>query len=378
MNWVAWKMLTGDTTKYLGIIFGVAFGSLLIAHQTSIFVCLMRRTVSQITDVADADIWVMNENVKSVDELRGLRETEINAVRGVPGVEWAVGMYKGMVTARQSNGTHRQLILMGLDDNSLMGAPREMVLGKLSDLRQPDAVMIDKAGYTYLFPDQPFKLGATLEINDRRAVIVGICKASAPFQTFPVLFSRYSVACHYAPPERNILPLILVKGKPQTDLNQLCRDIQKRTGRLALTTWQFAWHTITYYMKSTGIPINFGITVLLGFIVGTAIAGQTFYLFTIENLKQFGNLKAMGVTNGRIVQMILLQASIVGLLGYSIGIGMSAGFFELTQDVTALAGFHTPWQVALMTAIAVAFIVVLSSLVSIRRVLVLEPAVVFR
>lgn len=378
MNWVAWKMLTGDATKYLGIVFGVAFGSLLIAHQTSIFVSLMKRTVSQITDVADADIWVMNENVKSVDELRALPETEVNVVRGVPGVDWAVGLYKGMVTARQANGSHRQLILMGLDDSSLAGAPREMIMGSLADLRQPDAVMIDKAGYSYLFPDQPMKLGAVLEINDRRAIIVGICKASAPFQSFPVLYSRYTVARQYAPPERNILPLIIAKAKPGMDPVQVCRDIQQRTGRQALTTSQFSWRTVDYYMRSTGIPVNFGITVALGFIVGTAIAGQTFYLFTIENLKQFGNLKAMGVTNIRIIQMILLQASVVGLLGYGIGIGMSAAFFELTQDVTPLAGFNTPWQVALMTAFAVTFIVMLSSLVSIRRVLVLEPAVVFR
>lgn len=378
MNWVAWKMLTGDRTKYLGIVFGVAFGSVLIAHQTSIFVSLMRRTVSQIIDVADADIWVMNENVQSVDELRPLPDSEVSVVRGVPGVEWAVGLYKGMVTARQPNGLHRQLILMGLDDSSLVGAPRELLYGSLGDLRQPDAVIIDKAGYSYLFPNQPYRLGGTLEINDRRAVIVGICNASPPFQTFPILFARYNVARQYAPPERNVMSFVLAKTEPGTDPIQLCTLIHQRTGRKALTTSQFAWMTVGYYIKSTGIPINFGITVALGFIVGTAIAGQTFYLFTIENLKQFGNLKAMGVTNWRIIQMILLQATVVGVLGYAIGIGLSAGFFELTKDVTHLAGFHTPWQVALLTGGAVALIVVLASLLSIRRVLVLEPAVVFR
>ncbi len=378
MNWVAWKMLTGDRTKYLGIVFGVAFGSLLIAHQTSIFVSLMYRTVSQIVDVADADIWVMDEHVQSVDELRAIPENDVSVVRGVEGVDWAVGLYKGLLTAQQSNGLHRQVILMGLDDSSLVGAPRDMFLGSLSALRQPDAVLVDKAGYTYLFPDQPYRLGATLEINDRRAVIAGICKASPPFQTFPVLFARYSVARQFAPPERNVLSFVLAKVKPGMDPQQVCQQIQQRTGRLAFTKSQFAWRTVFYYLKSTGIPINFGITIALGFIVGTAIAGQTFYLFTVENLKQFGNLKAMGVTNSRIVQMILLQASAVGLMGYGIGVGVSAVFFELTQDVTHLAGFHTPWQVALLTATAVVLIVMAASVLSIRRVLVLEPAVVFR
>ena len=101
-------------------------------------------------------------------------------------------------------------------------------------------------------------------------------------------------------------------------------SIQGRQGGrpacMALTSDQFLWKDDQLLPEIyTGIPINFGITAFLGFLVGTAIAGQTFYNFTLENLKQFGALKAMGATNGRIVQMILLQALVVGLLGYGIG-----------------------------------------------------------
>ena len=378
MNWVAWKMLTGDRAKYFGIVFGVAFGSLLIAHQTSIFVSIMRRTVSQIIDVADADIWVMDSRTQSMDDLRALSDTDVLTVRGIPGVAWAVKFYKGMVTARQANGIYRQVVLLGLDDATLTGAPREMILGSLADIRQPDAVIVDKAGYEYLFPGEEMKIGRTVEMNDRRAVIVGVCHASAPFQTFPILYTRYSQASRFAPPQRNLMSFVLAKAAPGTMPEMVAAEIGEQTGLMARTTSQFAWMTVGYYMRSTGIPINFGITVLLGFVVGTAIAGQTFYLFTLENLKQFGNLKAMGVTNGRLVGMILLQGSIVGVLGFSMGVGMAAAFFEGTKDVTHLAGFHMPWQIMALTAAAVTLIVTLSSLVSIRKVLVLEPAVVFR
>jgi putative ABC transport system permease protein len=378
MNWIAWRMLTGDRAKYLGIVFGVAFGSLLIAHQTSIFVSLMRRTGSQIVDVPDADIWVMDERTQSIDDLRSLRDNDLLAVRGTPGVEWAVQFYKGMVTARQPNGLYRQVVLLGLDDATLTGAPRKMLHGTLSDLRKPDAVVVDKAGYEYLFPGEPFELGRTLEMNDRRAVVVGVCEASPPFQTFPILYTRYSQATRFAPPERNLMTFVLAKANPDAVAEDVCRAISERTGLMALTGSQFVWKTIDYYMSSTGIPINFGITVLLGFIVGTAIAGQTFYLFTIENLKQFGNLKAMGVTNGRLVGMILLQAVVVGVLGFGLGIGGAALFFEGTKDITHLAGFFMPWQIVALTGGAVSMIVVLSSLLSMHRVLVLEPAVVFR
>ncbi|MBS0264434.1 MAG: FtsX-like permease family protein [Planctomycetes bacterium] len=378
MNWIAWKMLTGDRAKYLGIVFGVAFGSLLIAHQTSIFVSLMRRTGSQILDVVDAEIWVMDQHTQSIDELWPLQDSDVLNVRGTPGVEWAVRFYKGMVTAKRSDGLYRQAILLGLDDSTLTGAPRTILRGSLADLRQPDAVIIDEAGYEYLFPGEPVELGRTLEMNDHRAVIVGICEASPPFQTFPILYTRYSQATHFAPPQRNIMPFVLAKPELGVDAQEACRRIKARTGLLALTTQQFFWKTIDYYLSSTGIPINFGITVALGFIVGTAIAGQTFYLFTIENLKQFGNLKAMGVTNSRLVGMILLQASIVGVLGFGIGIGGAAAFFEATRDVTHLAGFMMPWQIVALTGAAVTLIVALSSLLSMRKVLVLEPAAVFR
>ena len=116
----------------------------------------------------------------------------------------------------------------------------------------------------------------------------------------------------------------------------------------------------------------------LGFLVGTVIAGQTFHNFTLDNLKQFGALKAMGVSNPRLVGMIVSQALVVGALGFGLGIGATALYFEATRNITYLAGIHLPALVMGGTVIAVLFIVVLASLVSIRRVLVLEPGMVFR
>ena len=72
MSWIALKMLMGDRSKYLGIIFGVAFATLLMAQQMALFCGLMGRTTSQIKDVQEADIWVMDDKVRYVDEVPGL------------------------------------------------------------------------------------------------------------------------------------------------------------------------------------------------------------------------------------------------------------------------------------------------------------------
>ncbi|MFO0879324.1 MAG: ABC transporter permease [Gemmataceae bacterium] len=378
MGWVALKMLLGDRAKYLGIIFGISFATLLMAQQVSIFLGIMKRTASQILDIRDADLWVMDNQTRFIDEVPGLPATDLQRVRSVPGVAWAVPLYKGQVRARIDGGQFRNLILFGLDDASMVGAPSEMIAGSLDDLRQPDAVMVDKAGYEYMWPREPYRLGRVFEMNDRRAVLVGVCKASPPFTTLPIIFTRFSQAQGFVPRERNLMNFVLARPDPEADIEEVRQRIEAQTGLMALTQEQFFWRTIHYFLGSTGIPVNFGITISLGFIVGLAVAGQTFYLFTLENLRQFGALKAMGVSNLRIVGMILLQGTMVGVIGYAIGMGLTAAFFESTSHITHLAGLHLYWQVMVGVGCAVLFIVIASSLISIHKVLVLEPAIVFR
>jgi putative ABC transport system permease protein len=378
VNFVALKMLTGDRPKYLGLIFAIAFSSFLIAHQLSIFAGIMDRTRSQIQDVTDASIWVMDRNTEYFDEVNALTDNDLYRVRSVPGVEWAVPMFRGQPRAKTLDGKFRVVILLGLDDATLVGAPRKMLLGSADDLRQPDAAIIDEAGYRFFFPAGPLELGKTLEMNDHRVRIVGICNASAPFTNFPVVFTRYSQALNYVGRERNLLSFVLAQPEPGVSNAELSRRIQSATGLKALTSAQFGWATIVYYLKHTGIPVNFGLTVAVALIVGTVVAGQTFYIFTIENLKQFGALKAIGVSDRRIVGMILLQAIVVGAVGYSIGMGMAATFFALFVHQMATRGIVLLWQVMAGDAAVVIFIVVVASLMSIRKVLVLEPAVVFR
>jgi putative ABC transport system permease protein len=369
-------MLIGDRAKYLGIVAGITFAALLISQQLSIFCGLLLRTTSQLQDIAEADIWVMDPNVEYVDELKPMKEDYLQRVQGVPGVAWAIHFYKGQARLKLGDGKYQQAIVLGIDDATMVGAPQKIVLGSLADLRQPDAVIMDENGYKYLWPGEPLRVGRLLEMNDHRALLVGICRSSRTFQTFPILYTRYSLALEFIPQERRVMPFVLAALTPGASTTAVCARIHEQTGLLAISRDDFAWETIWYYMKRTGIPINFGITVGLGFIVGCAIAGQTFYTFVIENQNQFGALKAMGVGNRRIVGMVLIQALVVGLIGYSLGVGLATLFGVVTKNTEV--SFYMPWQVLIGTAVSVGFIVAIASVVSIYRVLVLEPAVVFR
>lgn len=378
MNFVALRMLTGDKAKYLGLIFAIAFSTFLLENQTSIFAGIMRRTGSQILDVTEAEVWVMDPATRYFEETQAMRDTDLLRVRGVPGVGYAVRMFKGQPVARTPKGNFSAAMVMGVDDASLVGVPRRMMMGDWERLRERDSIIIDKAGYMLLFPNEPFELGRTLEMNDHLVRIVGISHAGAPFASFPVMHARYSEAVNFQGRERSQLSFILVRPGPGVSAVELAREIEVSTGLKARTSDEFRWDCIRYYLANTGIPVNFGITISIALIVGLVVSGQTFYLFTVENLKQFGALKAMGVGNGRLVGMILLQALTAGFIGYALGTGMAAVFFEVFGTKVATRGIVLLWQNVVGVGVLMFLVVVAASLLSIRKVLVLEPATVFR
>jgi len=382
---IALKMLIGDRGKYLGIIMGLTFASLLITQQSSIFTGLMTRTYGAITDLSQPDIWVMDPKVQFIDDVKPLQDTELFRIRSVEGVEWAVPLYKGLLKTRLEDGNYQICNVFGLDDATLIGGPPYMLEGKLSDLRRQDAVIVNDVGARTRLAKpskvpggkpEPLKIGDTLEINDRRAVVVGICRVSRTFQSQPVIFTTYSRATTFAPKERKLLSFVLVKAKEGENLKKLAARIRERTDLAAYTAQEFKDLTYNYFVKNTGIPINFGIAVGLGFVIGTAIAGQTFYNFTLENIRYFGTLKAMGATNGILLRMILLQALVVGALGYGLGVG-GASLFGYLLGGTELA-FRLTKDLLIFSGGAICLIIVFSALISIRKVMKLEPAIVFK
>lgn len=381
---IALKMLIGDRGKYLGIIMGLTFASLLITQQSSIFTGLMTRTFGFITDSSLPDIWVMDAKVQFIDDIKPMQDTELFRVRGVEGVEWAVPLYKGLLKARLADGNFQICNVLGLDDATLIGGPPRMLEGSLTDLRRQDAIIVNDVGARTRLAKRtepggrpvPLQIGDTLEINDNRAVVVGICQVTRTFQSQPVIYTTYSRALKFAPRERKLLSFILVKAKAGEDPRVLTERIIKGTGLAAYTSAEFKEVTYRYYLKYTGIPINFGIAVGLGFLIGTAIAGQTFYNFTLENMRYFGTLKAMGATNGVLLRMILLQALLVGALGYGLGVG-GASLFGYLLGGTELA-FRLTKELLFISAGAIVLIIIFSAFISIRKVMRLEPAIVFK
>ncbi len=381
MNFVALKMLVGDRLKYVALVAGVAFAALLITQQASIFTGYALSTGAWIRDTSSADLWVMDEQVEFTEDFKPLSEMALQRVRGVAGVAWAVPLYKNYLRTRLPDGTLVQTRVVGLDDATLVGGPPTMVEGSMIDLRKDRAVFInaDQAASSLRLKrsdGRPLAVGDRISINDHEAIVAGTYRATKEFFWEPVLYTTYSRALSWAPAERKVLTFVLVKAAAGQDVAEVAKRIERETGFQAHTNDEFERQTMADILDKTGILINFGITIALGFVIGLLVAGQTFYTFILDNLKHFGALKAMGASNWTVLRMLCVQVVVVGSIGYGLGLGGAS----LTGILFARGGlaFQMPWTIPVVGGLAVMICCLAAGGLGMIRVLRLEPSVVFK
>ncbi|MDP1581790.1 MAG: ABC transporter permease [Candidatus Didemnitutus sp.] len=375
---LALKMLFGDHAKYLMLISGITFSTLLMAQGASLFSGIMAWTFATLQN-SRAEIWVADPKVEQVNDTKPLRDTDVNRVRSAPSVAWASPLYSGTIQARLPDGSFKLIQLIGIDATTFVGAPQVLLKGRLEDLLLPNTVIIDELGVERLSEgrERPIDVGDRFEINDREARVVGICRASRSFFGGPYVYTTYDRAVQYSPAQRKMLSFILAAPQPGRSASEVAREIERETGLRAFTESEFRWSTMWWYVKNTGIPINVGVLVLLGFIVGTVISGQTFYSFVHENTRNLGALKAMGASAGTLCLMLILQAFAVGFIGYGVGMGAVAFLGENMLRLGKVP-FLLLWQIPVIVGAAVFVICTLSALLGIIRVARLEAAIVFR
>lgn len=372
---VALAMLFGDRAKYFTLVLGLSFAALLIAQQGAIFFGLLTRATGPLQNMMQADLWVTDSATHYISEFRALGEKEIQLVRSVPGVEWAQPLFTGRGLVELADGRIHYAQILGIDRSTLIGQPPEMVEGRLEDLRIPDAVIIDTNGRDKL---GGLEIGDELKLNERRAVVVGFCRAWGGFDGNVLVYTSIEQAWTFVPTGRRRVSYILVKCVDPAARVEVAQAIFDKTGLAAFTREELRDRTVGWVIRETGIGINFGITVVLGLIVGLVIAATILYQFTSDNIRHFAVFKAMGATSKQLAMMVLVQAGLAGLIGYGIGIG-GAGLFAMagTRPEAQLVAF-LPWQLLVAAFVMMMGCVAVGSLLSLHRVITVEPGLVFK
>jgi len=376
---IALRMLFGNRAKYLSLVFGLSFAVLLITQQGAIFMGLLTRATGPLQNVTQPDLWVTDPQTEYIGDVRGLQDSDLNRVRSVEGVSWAEPFFAARALVElgepgKSSAGFKTAQLIGVARTTMVGRPPIVTRGNLEDLRIPDAVLVDESSRARL---GNIDVGDTIKLNDQRAVVVGFCKIKLGFESNAVIYTTYDNALRFVPPARKQMTFVLVKVRDGVDPLAVQQRIARLPNLAAFTQGQMRQRTVGFILRETGIGINFGITVLLGFIVGLVVSAAIFYQFTLDNLRNYGVLKAMGARTPTLIAMILLQSITVGLIGYGIGVGLAGLFGILTKGSDNIA-FVFPWQLGFVSLAAVLACVSLGSLLSLIKVVRLEPAVVFK
>jgi putative ABC transport system permease protein len=368
------RMLLGDRTKYLTLVAGLAFASMLMNQQGAIFLGLLGQATGPLQNVTQPDLWVMDPGTQWVLEYRPVSDQKLDRVRSVPGVEWAEPFFSNWAVVELAGGGFKKVHIMGISRTTLAGRPVEMVEGRLEDLWLPDAIIVERNSAGMM---DGARVGDVLKINDHRAVVVGLCKAKKGFESNGIIYTTFDNAVRFTPVGRKRISYVLAKVRPGEDVAGVQRRIEGLGDVRALTPGEFRLRTMRYIIVATGIGVNFGITIALGFVVGLLLSASIFYQFTLENLRYFAVLKAMGASSWRLVGMILAQAMVVGVVGFGIGAGAAGVFTLLSRRFESELSAYFPWPLLVGAFVATLLTIGLGSVLSIRRVLRLEPGGVF-
>lgn len=371
---LARRNLFHDKVRLTVTLTGIVFAVVLIIVQLGLFFGFTSTTATLI-DNGKADLWIGSKGIPYLEQSRPFSERKLYQVRATPGVASAEKLLADWGRWKRPDGATESPFIVGINPDNPLGGPWNLVAGSVRDLEIADAVIMDTLYREKLGVHQ---FGQIVEINNRRARVVGFTQGIRSFTTSPYIFTSFRNAENFITRDaRDKTTFILVKALPGADINQLQRDLQGRlTDVDVLTASEFARMTTAYWMFTTGAGIAVLIAAVLGLVVGVVVVAQTIYATTVDHLREFGTLKAMGASNRYIYRIILKQSLISAVIGYALAAIASA--FVVRGGAQGGAAVLVTWKLMVGMFFVTLVMCFAAAMVSINKVTRIDPALVFK
>ena len=374
MFYVAIRILLYDKVKSFLTLLGVVFSVALIFAQIGIFLGLME-TSSVIIDHTPGDIWVTSKNNKNFDFSQPFPDYIYYQVASTEGISWAERLIVIWGLIRQREGGTEQVEIVGYNPDTLIGAPWSMKAGNAASLKNGNFAIFDESAQKRL---GGITVGEYRDILFKRLQIVGISTGVKSFTTAPIVFTSYKVAQGLVPwlgPDNTVF--VVAKLKPGQSVAETVSRLNKRlSGVDVYSRDDFSRKTRRYWAIETGVGFSFLLTICISFFIGMLIVGQTIYNSTVEHIKEFGTLKALGADNSDIYKIIFSQALLNALAGYLVSLVItlaSVRLYEATDMIMVVRGWVNLLVLGLTLAMCSS-----AAVFSIRKIKNLDPAILFR
>jgi putative ABC transport system permease protein len=371
---LARKNLLHDKLRFFITVSGVAFAVTLVFVQVGLFMGLLDNATITIEHL-DADLWVTSKNTANIDFAQTFPETAVQRVRSVPGVARADNLIVWFMTVALPTGAKEGTLTYALEDFERWGLPWKVTEGNLQDLRRGRYFFLDESAKKRY---GAFQTGEYREVVGTRLKIIGKSRDALSFSTTPISFMDFRLAQELNPDElRGNTTYILIKVAPGADVEAVRREVQRRVPyNDVFTRKEWAERSRRYWVESTGLGLNLAMTVFLGCLVGIVVVAQTLYTSTMEHLKEFGTVKAIGGSNRDIYGILAKQATISAIVGFFFG-GAMAWLLRPAMASIDLKLIIQP-SFALTVAVGTVAMCLAASLISFRKVAGIDPALVFR
>lgn len=369
---LARKILLFDRVKFLVAGAGVSVSVFLVLVQIGLYLGFMRNA-SSIVDHARADLWVASAGTENFDIAAPMDERTYYRVAETPGVARAERMILAFGQFKMASGGAQGVEVVGLERDARLFSPWNVVEGDARRISEIDGVAVDRSEFPKL---QMSAIGDTREITGMRSRIVALTQGIRSFTTSPFVFTNLQTARAYTRLLPEQITYVLVQAAPDVPI----ATVRERLGRIpyvaAYNAASFSARARAYWSERTGVGVGFFMTAMMGVIVGLVVVGQILYNGTLEHIREYGTLKAMGARNAAIVRVILYQALISAALGLALGGGMAV-LARAGLQAANLSVVLSPTVVA-STAVLTAAMCAAAALLSIIKVLRLDPASVFK
>ncbi len=369
---IARKNLFSDRVRFLITVFGVTVSIALICATVGMYLGFMQNA-SFIIDNTGADIWVTSKNCKNFDFSFPFPKNKRNKVQEVKGVAETQHLLLAFALIKLKSGGTTNIEVLGVDpDKSLFRIPK-LKEGRASDLKKGRTMIVDESSKGDI---GDFVLGEKREVLNRSVKIVGISEGIKTFIQAPLAVTSLTTAYAVTPWMKDQTVFVLVKVKNGYDKQEVLSQIRKIPNIDAFTSEEFSYKTKMYWTKETAMGIAFSFVAGIGLLVGMVIVGQTIYASTLENLREFGTLKAIGGSNMDILKIIIEQAFWIATIGYALGMALTAVFkniYERQQLAMVL-----PEKFLMVMFFVTLAMCMSSSFISVRKATSVDPMMVFK
>ena len=374
---LAWKFIRYDRPKSIGIVTAIVISIFLIGQQVGLLLFLMglMGNLAGNANVDDRDIWVIESQTVNANTLNKIDARYVQELRSIPFVEQTYPVVIGSGEARFLDGQTAGVTIIGSDAPQFVIGPNsdKVFEGKVEDLISPEAVSAEfynaKSWGTDLFLNKP------IEINGKSATVKVITKQAQAFGG-NYMYTSLANARFLGNVSPDQVSLVVVRLSDATQKEKVIQAINNRYGNLrAWDVSKLQSSTVKEILISSNMGMSFGTLVIFAMISGFFIIGLTLYSSALDRVKDYGTLKAIGAKNKYVNRLLITQALLYALIGFTIAFLLLIGFSQGVKNSGLEINFSIGY-ISFLLGITL-FISIGGSLFAVRKITKLEPASVF-